>query len=146
MDTNSASSVPGIDLAAPLTTDQDLVCRVDHLVDQDSRRHRSLWLFFLSGDGVQLPVVVPIDGVPERPDGLLVGNLCGVIAQVLGDAAPGGSAVLTLARPGDAAVDDTDRYWFRALHAAARQRGTAIRLICLATPAGVRRLTIDDAG
>jgi hypothetical protein len=146
MATDSASSVPGIDLAAPLTTDQDLVCRVDRLLDQDSRRHRSLWLLFLSGDGVQLPVVVPIDDVPERPDGLLVDNLCDVIAQVLDDAAPAGSAVVTLARPGDAATDDTDRHWFHALHAAALRRGAAIRLICLATPAGVRQLTIDDAG
>src|SRR5258708_36765561 len=100
MATDSASSVPGIDLAAPLTTDQDLVCLVDRLLDQDSRRHRSLWLLFLSGDGVQLPVVVPIDDVPERPAGLLVDNRCDLIPPVLDDSAPAGADVAHLAPPG----------------------------------------------
>lgn len=146
MATDSTSGVPGIDLTAPLSTDQDVISRIDRLVDQDSRRHRSLWLFFLSGDGIQLPAVVPIDDVPERPDALLVGNLCGVIADVLGDVAPAGCAVVTLARPGGETVEDSDRDWFRSLHRFARERGAAIRLICLATQAGVRQLTIDDAG
>jgi hypothetical protein len=70
MATDSASGVPGIDLAAPLSTDQDVIRRIDRLLDQDSRRQRSLWLFFLSGDGLQLPAVVPIDDMPERPDAL----------------------------------------------------------------------------
>jgi hypothetical protein len=141
----SASGGPGLDLAAPLTSDQDVMRRVDRLLDQDSRRRRSLWLLFLSGSGVQLPVVVPIDDVPERPDALLVGNLCGVIADVLGEAAAAGSAVVTLTRPGDDSLDDSDRCWFGALDAAARDRGAAIRLICLATQAGVRQLTLDEA-
>ncbi len=140
----SASCGPGIDLAAPLSTDQDIIRRVDRLLDQDSRQHRSLWLLFLSSDGVQLPVLVPIDDVPARPDSLLVGNLCGVIADVLGDAAAD-SAVVALTRPGGETVDDTDREWFHALHAAARERGAAVRLICLATKAGTRQLTLDDA-
>ncbi len=105
-----------------------------------------MWLLFLSPDGVQLPVVVPIDDVPERPGPLLVGNLCGVIADVLADAAPGGSAVVTLTRPGNETVDDTDRYWFRTLYRAARERGASLRLLCLATQAGIRQLTLDDAG
>jgi hypothetical protein len=92
----------------PVVTDQDVLRRVDRLMDQDARRQRSVWLLFLAGDGVQLPVVVPIDDVPERPDPQLVGNLCHVIAHVLADAAPEGSAVVTLARPGSETVDDTD--------------------------------------
>lgn len=142
----SASRGPGIDLAAPLSTDQDIIRRVDHLLDQDSRRHRSLWLLFLSGEGVQLPVVVPIDDVPARPDSLLARNLCGVIADVLGDVAAAGSAVVTLTRPGDETVDASDREWFHTLHMAARERGAAVRLICLATQAGTRQFTLEDAG
>jgi hypothetical protein len=137
---------PDFDPAVPLDTDRDVLRRVDRLLDQDSRRQRSVWLMFLSGDRVQLPVVVPIDDVPERPDPLLVGNLCSVIADVLADAAPGGSAVVTLTRPGAESVDDTDRYWFRALYGAAPERGASIRMLCLATQAGVRQLTLDDAG
>jgi hypothetical protein len=146
MTNRSDSNGSGIDLAAPLSTDQDIIRRVDHLLDQDSRRHRSLWLLFLSGEGVQLPVVVPIDDVPARPDSLLARNLCGVIADVLGDVAAAGSAVVTLTRPGDETVDDSDREWFRTLHAAARERGAAVRLICLATQAGIRKFTLEDEG
>jgi hypothetical protein len=146
MTTNSASALPDIDLAAPLRTDQDLLRRIDHLLDQDSRRLRSLWLLFLDGDGVQLPVVVPIDDVPERPDPPLVGNLCDMIGHITGDAAAAGSAVIALTRPGGGTVNDSDRYWFRTLRASASERGVAIRMICLATRAGVRQLTLDDAG
>ena len=141
MDTN----IPGEpDFSAPLASDQEVLRRVDYLVDSGARRVRSLWLLFLSGEGVQLPAVVPIDDVPERPDPALVGNLCGVIAEVLAGAAPEGSTVITLTRSGDETVDGTDRYWFGALHGAARERGVRIRMLCLATQAGVRQLTLDD--
>ena len=43
-------------------------------------------------------------------------------------------------------MDNSDREWFHALHAGARGHGAAVRLICLATPAGTRQLTLDDAG
>ena len=138
--------LPGFDLTSPLYTDQDVLRRVDRLLDQDSRRHRSLWLLFLSDDSVMLPTVVPIDDVPERPDPSLTGNLCGMIADVLSGLAPGGSAVVTLTRPGGETVDDTDRDWFRRLRSAARERGDLIRLLRLATQDGVRQLTLDDAG
>jgi hypothetical protein len=43
-------------------------------------------------------------------------------------------------------MHDSDRFWFRALYGAAPKRGASIRMLCLATPAGVRQLTLDDAG
>jgi hypothetical protein len=146
MATRTPGEAPGFDPADPLVTDADVLRRVDRLLDGDSRRERGVWLMFLSGDGTQLPVVVPIDDVPERPDPQLVGNLCHMIADVLADAAPDGSAVVTLTRPGSEAVDDTDRYWFRTLHGAAREQGVTVRMLCLATRDGIRQLTLDDAG
>ncbi len=137
--------VPAFGLSDPLETDDDVLGRIDLLLDQDSRRRRSLTLLFLSGDGVQLPVVVPIDDVPERPDPELVGNLCGIIASVFDQAVPDGSAVFALTRPGSAGMDESDRHWVRALHEAAGECRVPIRLICLATPADVRQLTLDDA-
>jgi hypothetical protein len=146
MRTSAAGDAPDLDLTAPLSTDQDVLRRVDWLVDQHSRRNRSLWLLFLSSDGVSLPVVVPIDGVPKRPDPQFVGNLCFVIADVLAHQAPGGTAVVVLTRPGSETVDDTDRYWFRTIHGAAREHGAAIRMVVLATQTNVRQLTAGDAG
>jgi hypothetical protein len=131
---------------APLYTDRDVLQRVDYLIDQPSRRQRSVWLAFLSPDGIQLPVVTPIDAAPERPDSRGARNLCHMAAHVLADAAPGGSAVIALTRPGGGTVDDTDRCWFAALHSAARDEVVTIRMLCLATSDGVRQLTVDDAG
>jgi hypothetical protein len=146
MRTSAAGDAPDLDLTAPLSTDQDVLRRVDRLLDQHSRRNRSLWLLFLSSDRMLLPVVVPIDGVPERPEPQLVGNICFVIADVLAHQAPGGTAVIVLTRPGSETVDDTDRYWFRTIHTAAEEHGAAIRMLSLATQTGVRQLTVDDAG
>ena len=146
MRTSAAGDAPDLDLTAPLSTDQDVLRRVDWLVDQHSRRNRTLWLLFLSSDGVLLPVVVPIDGAPERPDPQFVGNMCFVIADVLAHQAPGGTAVVVLTRPGSETVDDTDRYWFRTIQGAAREHGASIRMVCLATQTSVRQLTVDNAG
>jgi hypothetical protein len=146
MTTLAAGDAPDLDLTAPLSTDQDVLRCVDRLVDQPSRRDRTLWLLFLSSDGVLLPVVVPIDGVPERPDLQLVGNMCFVIADVLAHQVPGGTAVVVLTRPGSETVDDSDRYWFRTINSAARERGASIRMVSLATQTTVRQLTVDDAG
>jgi hypothetical protein len=146
MRTSAAGHAPDLDLTAPLTTDQDVLRRIYWLVDQHSRRNRTLWLLFLTSDGVLLPVVVPIDGVPEWPDGQFVGNMCFVIADVLAHQAPGGTAVVVLTRPGSETVDDSDRCWFRTIYGAAREHGASIRMLCLATQACVRQLTVDDAG
>src|SRR5215472_4775108 len=94
----STGGIPDFDLLAPLTTDTEILDRVDELIGEDERRDRSLWLFFLSADAVQLPVVVPIDDMPASPDADSAGNICHMIAQVLHDSAPGGSVVATLVR------------------------------------------------
>ncbi|HEY2079817.1 MAG TPA: hypothetical protein VGH53_26115 [Streptosporangiaceae bacterium] len=146
MRTSAAGDAPDLDLTAPLLTDMDVLRRVDRLVDQHSRRNHTLWLLFVSSDRVLLPVVVPIDGVPERPDPQFVGNMCFVIADVLAHQVPGGTAVVVLTRPGSETVDDTDRYWFRTIHGAAREHGASLRMLCLATQTSVRQLTVDDAG
>jgi hypothetical protein len=58
---------PDYDLLAPLSTDAEVLDRIDQIIGRDARRDRSLWLLFLAADGVQLPVVVPIDDVPASP-------------------------------------------------------------------------------
>ena len=131
---------PDYDLLAPLDTDTDVLDRVDHLIGEDARRDRSLWLLFLAADAVQLPVVVPIDDVPANPDPDTAGSICDLTAHVLNDAAPGGSAVITLVRDNVLSVTDSDQQWLTALRAAAARTGVHLRMICLATRDGVRRL------
>jgi hypothetical protein len=145
MTTATAGPEPDSDLAAPLRTHDDVLRRVDLLLDERARQLRSVVLLFLDGDGRQLPVVVPIDDVPDRPDALLVANLCWIIAEAVTQY-PGGSAVVVVTRPEAGQVSDADRYWASTINRAARERGAPIRMLCLATPSGVVRLTADAAG
>jgi len=140
MTTATSGPLPASDIAVPLRSDEDVLRRIDLLVDQDARQWRSIWLLFVSASGVQLPVVVPIDGVPERPDLTTARSLCWVIAEALRENVPGGHAVVVLTRPG-AGQGDADLDWATTLHhRAAGDRGASIRMVCLATPAGVCRL------
>ncbi|HZC70589.1 MAG TPA: hypothetical protein VE442_07845 [Jatrophihabitans sp.] len=75
---------------------------------------RSLWHVFIELDGRLSPVVLPIDDVPARPDPRLLGNLAGILREVLGDTAASTVAVL-LSRPGTSEMTDPDRRWARAV-------------------------------
>jgi hypothetical protein len=127
-------------ITGPLRSDEEILGRVGQLIDAEDRQRQSLWLFFLDRDGQQMPVVVPIDDVPDYPDLPLVGNVCWIVAEVLAEHEPTGAAVITLSRPGAAEFGDVDRHWYRALRDGAREHGAAIRMLCLATPDGVRQL------
>jgi hypothetical protein len=145
MTTATAGATPDFNLASPVRTDDDVLRRVDLLLDDSARQIRSVLLLFLDADGVQLPVAVPIDNVPERPDPLIVGNLCWIIAEAL-TLYPGVSAVVVVTRPEAGPVGDADRYWASNIDRFARERGARIRMLCLATPSGVLRLSPDGAG
>jgi len=127
-------------LATPVRTDADVLARVGAIIDAGNRALQALWLFFLDRDGMQSEVVVPIDCLPEPPDPQLVSGLCYVVSQVLSDTEPDGSAVITLSRPGLADLGDMDRYWLSALQQGAATHRLPIRMICLATPDGIREL------
>jgi hypothetical protein len=140
--TITTDGIPDFDLLTPIGTDAEVIDRVDQLIDEDARRNRSLWLFFLTADGVQLPVVVPIDEVPVSPDPDLVGSLCDLIAHVLCDSAPGGSAVITLVRDNGLSVTGSDQQWFVALKSAAASAGVHLRMLCLAAREGTRQFDL----
>lgn len=133
-------------LATPLRTDADVLARVALIIDDEARRLRALWLFFLDADGRQNEVVVPIDCIPDLPDPQLAGTVCHVVSRLLSDAdrdgpdGPDGSVIITLSRPGIADLGDTDRRWLQALQQGAAAYNAPIRMLCLATPAGVREL------
>src|SRR5215472_4476698 len=146
MTTTTRGPAPSADIAVPLRTDEDVLRRVDLLINPDARLERSIWLLFLSASGVQLPVVVPIDGVPEQPDLTSARSLCWVIAEALRNNVPGGHAIVVLTRPGAATAGPVDRDWAATLHRAAGDRGASLRMVCLATPSGLSRLTATAPG
>ncbi len=133
-------SNPDDDISAPLMTAADVLDRVGSCIDEHSRTGRSLWIMFVDPDGVQLPVLVPIDDVPESPELRDARAVCQMIAHVLDDAAPGGSAVISLARSGSGKVRESDRRWASTLRDAAADGGATLRMVCLATRDGIRQL------
>lgn len=125
----------------PVHTDSEVRERVEQLIEPKVRLRHSLWLFFLDANDVQLPVIVPIDDVPDDPDPELVRNLCWIIAEVLGENEPDGSVVITLTRPGPAVPDGADQIWRERLRDGAAAHSACVRMMCLATPDGVVPLT-----
>jgi hypothetical protein len=75
---------------------------------------RSLWLTWLDDSGLMLPLVIPIDDVPETPDSYV---LRGVLQMHEAVTAQRGVAHLALAlcRPGDPVVTEDDDEWLEAL-------------------------------
>ena len=127
---------------APVQTEDDVLRRVGQLIEPDMRLRQSLWLFFFDRNQQQLPVVVPIDDVPDDPDPELVGNLCFIVSEVLGDSEPQGSVVFVLTRPGPVMPEEPDLTWRDRLREAAAEHGAPVRMLCLATPEGVVPLAL----
>jgi hypothetical protein len=127
--------------ADPVRTDVEILGRIGQLIPASARGRRSLVLFFLDGDARTLPVVVPIDDVPEDPEPAVIENLCWILSQVLSEQDPDASVVIMLTRPGRAEPDSTDLTWRDRMSGAAVSQGVRVRLVCLATPGGLLALT-----
>jgi hypothetical protein len=127
-------------LATPVITDQDVLDRVAALIDPAAIHGRTLWLFFVDTRGSQANLVVPIDDVPERPPAPMIANVCYIASEAIGQSSPGTGVVITLSRPGTTRLTESDRHFLRALQHGADTHATSVRMLCLATPAGVRKL------
>lgn len=141
MDRSPAKDQP----SSPIRTDDEVLARVEHLIEPQWRTWRSLWLFFLDRNQTQMPVVTPIDDVPEDPEPEMVTRLCWIISEVLSDAEPEGSVVVTLTRPGPATPGEQDLVWRDRLRDGAARQGVRLRMTCLATPDAVLPLAADPA-
>ena len=60
----------------PIRSAEELTRRWTALLDPPVFGARSLWLTWLRGDGLLLPVVVPVDDIPGVPDAALLGACC----------------------------------------------------------------------
>lgn len=138
------------DQAPPVRTDEDLRRRWRSMMGADGFGRTSLWVVWYDADGRQLPVVMPIDDLPEVLDAVLLDNLIMVLAGPVEFGAA--SVALALSRPGSATVTTADRNRANAILAAvdrARRRdefGLKLWPIQLATANSVRTLTVDDLG
>jgi hypothetical protein len=101
---------------------------------------RQLWAFLLDADGVQLPIVIPIDGIPVSPGEDELRTIVSSLGRVLDEFGPGGSILFALERPGAEAPHGFDELWADGLHAASRTEAVEVFAIYLVHNDGLRML------
>jgi hypothetical protein len=126
--------------AAPAISDDEVLGRVAAVIDPAARQHRTLWLLFLERDGTQADLAAPVGGLPDRPGAAVAGHVCYLASESIARAPGTVSVVITLTRPGALQRTDADRHLLRALQHGASRYATPVRMLCLATPHGVREL------
>lgn len=101
---------------------------------------RQLWAFLLDADGMQLPIVIPIDGIPASPADDELRSIVSSLGQVLDEFGPGGSILFALERPGEERAHGFDELWADGLHAAAHDEEVDVFAIYLVHDDGVRMM------
>lgn len=91
----------------------------------------ALWLVLLDAHGTMLPVVLPLVGVPLRPDPREVRQIVLAMADILTHDAPGGSLAVAVAVVRAAGGDrgSFERAWENALRSAADDHGVRVSAV-----------------
>lgn len=124
-----------------IRTDADVVALWSTLVPEAELRRRSLWIVLLDEDGRTLPTVVPLHGLPARPDPAHCLSLASLLTR-LTETTQARSALLLLTRPGSTVAAASDHHWAEALGAALGPELSPWPLH-LATPGGVAGLVAE---
>jgi hypothetical protein len=126
--------------AHPLTSDSEIETRVSGLIGRANQRQ--IWLLFLDSDDVQLPLLIPIDGMPVRPDDSIAGFAATVASSM--SEIEASSVIVVLERYADATITESDRLWARAISAAFSDRSLRLRALLISHRRGVRWFAADD--
>ena len=126
----------------PLTSDHDIERRVADLIGRANSRQ--LWLLFLDEFEIQLPILIPIEGLPSEPtddeSSRVVERVREVMAQI------GASAVVfVVERYGPSTLSAHDDAWVRSLRKECAEQAVTLRAQLLSHRTGVRLLDGYDA-
>jgi hypothetical protein len=94
---------------------------------------RTLSLVFLDDDECAMPPLIPLDGMPDKPDGQLIASLGRIIRSSM-TGTPAASVVMLMSRQGSHAIPADDRCWNAEL------TGLSNWPIFLATNGGFQKL------
>lgn len=125
----------------PLTTSALIEERVADLLGRAIKRQ--LWLLFLDESGVQLPLLVPLDGLPAVPPDPPDLTLRSMIRHFR-ETADAHSFIFVLERYADDALTPADIAWARALHRACDEAEVPLSGILVNHKRGVRWVAQDD--
>ncbi|PRZ43545.1 hypothetical protein CLV47_102233 [Antricoccus suffuscus] len=128
--------------APHVTSLPDLVDRWHLILDGEFFDQRSVWMLWFDERGHQLPVVVPIDGLPDDLDERFLSGVQS-ICNVTRDAGAH-SFAMALSRRGTSQITTIDKQQTRALLAWGRSLDLKVWPIHLATSGSVREITVDD--
>lgn len=124
-------------LKIPLRSPQEVEDRVRDLVG--SAIVRKVWLLFLDESDVQLPIIMPIEDLPDAvPEDHALVPLMSAMREVAS------AVIVVLERPGERELSDSDRGWVRSLSADVQLSGLRAAGLLLSHSAGVRWLSPDD--
>ena len=125
----------------PLTTDAEIQDRISQLVGRAISRQ--LWLVFLDDLDLQLPLLIPIEGLPDLPTDEQTGLVLDRVGEVMADI--GASAIVTvLERYGPATLAHADVAWAASIRRGCLDRGITLRAQLLSHRSGVRWIAEDD--
>ena len=131
----------------PLVSDRALHERVSDLLQGAIRRQ--WWTLYLDEHDVQLPLIMPMAGYPERPDepcgdeGTAAQLLASRLAEIV-EHAGAAKVVFVWERPGDPMSTADDRAWAKALGEACRAESVAVRAQFSLHDDGARWFAPDD--
>jgi hypothetical protein len=117
----------------PIRNEFDLIALWETVLPAVGLGQRSLSLVFLDDDEIALPTLIPLDGMPDKPDDQLIASLGHIIRSSM-TGTPAASVVMLMSREGSHAITADDRCWNAEL------AGLSDLPIFLATPGGIRNL------
>lgn len=112
----------------PLSAD-DVLRVMLGLVGPERAGVPALWLALLDAERRMLPVVLPIVGIPLRPDLRDVRQVVIAMADVLRHDAPGGALVAAVVRAAGGDRGSFERAWGHALRTAAHDLGVPVAVV-----------------
>lgn len=137
-----AMSIDAADAAIiPLLTDDDVLERARSIVGTAVKR--TLWVFLLDDENVQLPVLLPIDDYPGTPYGGNAERIAAGLAEVM-EATPAVQVVFVWERHRAEATTEDERVWARELSLACAAADVRVRAQLISHARGVRWFPPDD--
>ena len=113
----------------PLRDADDLLEVALSLVGPERAGPPAVWIVLLDADGMMLPVVLPLSGVPLQPDAVQVRQVVLAMGDVLTHDAPGGSIAVALVRAAGGDRGAFERAWEHALRVACHDQGVRLSAV-----------------